>query len=225
MTYWYPRTSLINARCNMGPIRAQPAPGLRPAPGSRHDGPMQLHSLFLAPGTADERPDSARVIAVLRQLAVIGEPLTPQRFAVGPGFGRHIVFAGCSPYLVTEPPADGGPAFTHLLLHGPLAQPILVTAHGQARPRCPNCRQRIAAGQIPRNPADNWQCRACAKAFSACELDWRHYGLCGRVMVEVVNVFPGEAAPSDALLQALGDATSGPWRHAWAAYLGDATGH
>ena len=185
---------------------------------------MQLHSLFLAPGAADDRPDIARVTAVLRALEVIGEPLAAQGFAVGQGFSRHIVFAGCSPYLVTEPPADGRPAFSHLLLHGPLERPRLVTALGQARPRCPKCRQRIATGQAPRSPADSWQCPACAEAFSACELDWRHYGLCGRVMVEVVNVFPGEATPSDALVQALGDATAGPWRHAWAAYLGDAIG-
>lgn len=185
---------------------------------------MQLHSLFLAPGAPDELPEVDLVIEALRELEVIGSPLTEHSFSAGAQFSQHIVFAGCSPHLVMQPPADGGPAFSHLLVHGPLERPLLVTAPGQARPRCPSCRQRVEAGRAPRDPAASWECPACHDVIAACDLDWRHYGLCGRVMVEAVNVFPGEAAPSDALLQALGRTTSSPWRHGWAAYLGHTIG-
>jgi hypothetical protein len=52
-----------------------------------------------------------------------------------------------------------------------------------------------------------------------CELDWRQHALCGRLLIELRNVFPGEAAPSDTLLRELRLATGSDWRFAWAGYL------
>ena len=41
------------------------------------------------------------------------------------------------------------------------------------------------------------------------------------MLVELRNVFPAEAAPSDLLMQQLREATGSAWRYAWAAYLRD----
>lgn len=181
---------------------------------------MQLHSLYLAPKSPAERPALDTVADTLRVLEVIGAGIGEQTYRVGSGFSQHVVFAGCSVQLVTDPPAGGGPEFSHLVLHGPFQTPLLVTAATQVRPRCPRCRHRVDRVAIPLEAQATWTCPACSFVSAACELDWRHYGLCGRVLIEVVNVFPGEASPSDTLMRAIEDATSVAWRHAWALHRG-----
>lgn len=181
---------------------------------------MELHSLYLAPTAPDTLPPLGAVIDALRTLAIIGAPLGPQTYRTSTAFSQHVVFAGCSVSLVIEPLPDGGPAFSHVVLHGPLNQARLVTAAGHARARCPHCRQRIDRVAAPSDANTAWTCPACRQVSTACELDWRRYGLCGRLMIEIVNVFPGEATPSDTLLRVLHDATALTWHYAWARYHG-----
>ena len=86
-----------------------------------------LTSLFLAPADPLACPDREAVADVLQTLAISGRALGDRIYAAGEGFARHVVFAGCSPYLVMEPPADGSRRFCHVALHGPFATPRLVT--------------------------------------------------------------------------------------------------
>ena len=111
-----------------------------------------------------------------------------------------------------------------MALHGPFELPRLVTGPNTVKPRCPGCRGRFDDW---RDRLPGWQsgepaiCTGCGGSWPAWALDWREHAIGGRVLVELRNVFPGEAIPSDLLLRRLKEATAIRWRYAWAAYLDD----
>jgi hypothetical protein len=167
------------------------------------------------------------VIQVLTDLHIVDAPLNATDFTAGEGFIRHVVYAGCSPHLIMQPPADGSLRFCHVALHGPYARPRLVTGPNTVKPRCPACRARFANW---RERLDRWtdaagevHCIDCGQIWSVHELDWRDHAVSGRVLVELRNVFPGEASPSDLLMHRLNAQTNEDWRYAWAAFLDDGT--
>ena len=184
---------------------------------------MSLPSLYLAPQQPEPSLSLAVVQTVLAKLAIIGDPIDEQTFLAGAGFSREVVYAGCSPHLVMTPPDDGSRQFCHVALHGPFTSPQLVLGPNTVKPRCPRCRQRLNNWRDWL--ADGWSanqalpCASCRTPLVPCAVDWREQAICARVMVELRNVFPGEATPSDRLLAALQDATATPWRYAWAAYF------
>ncbi len=181
-----------------------------------------MHSLYLVPAESTAAPAPARVVETLRRLEVIGAPLGQGIFSAGPGFARHVVFAGCSPHLIMTAPADGSQAFCHVAIHGPFEHRQLVTGTQAVRPRCPHCRQRLTdwQQQIDRGIPDKpMQCSSCYREFHPCEADWRQHAVCGRLLIELRNVFPGEAVPSDTLMRELTGATQSDWGYGWAAYF------
>ena len=180
-------------------------------------------SLFLAPHDPQATPTLETLQQVLSGLEIIGAPLAHMTFAAGEGFSRHVIYAGCAPHLVMTPPADGSRRFCHVALHGPFQQPRLVTGPNTVKPRCPDCRARYSDW---RDQLTAWragtrlaQCPACGRMSAPGELDWRNHAIVARVLIELRNVFPGEASPSDQLLDRLTSATGLEWQHAWAAYL------
>ena len=180
-------------------------------------------SLYLAPGDADSAPPIQVVREVLADLEIIADRLGPRSYAAGDGFSRHVIYAGCSPYLVMKPPQKGSLRFCHVALHGPYARARLVTGPNTVKPRCPGCRARFIDW---RDHLAAWRagsaqayCGTCGQGWSPSELDWRNHAISARVLVELRNVYPGEASPSDQLMHDLETATGDGWRHAWAAYL------
>lgn len=188
---------------------------------------MPVTSLFLVPGDPDLAPELGAVEAVLQDLGVIAEPHGPRRFLAGDGFARHVIFAGCSPHLVMRPAHDGDTAFCHVALHGPFAAPRLVTGPNTVKPRCPHCRRRFDGWQERLRtwigPTATATCDGCGTVLAPVRLDWRQHAVGGRVLVELRNVFPAEATPSDTLMQRLGDATGMAWQYGWAGLLTDDT--
>ncbi len=63
------------------------------------------------------------------------------------------------------------------------------------------------------------QCPSCYREVTTCEMDWRQHAICGRVLIELRNIFPGEAVPSDQLMHALSTETAMEWQYGWAEYL------
>jgi hypothetical protein len=182
-----------------------------------------LTSLYLATRDPFQAPDLNLVRAVLHSLDVIAGPIDSATFTAGTGFDRHVVFAGCAPHLVMQPPEDGSLRFSHVALHGPFASPRLVIGPNTVRPRCPSCRARFADW---RERLEDWSagtsdahCATCGNSCSPHALDWRGQAISGRVLIELRNVFPGEATPGDQLLDSLRDATGKAWRYGWAACL------
>ena len=179
-------------------------------------------SLYLFPADPfADPPGLPSVLDVLRKNGLLGKSLENQRFLVGDGFFRHVSFAGCSPSMKLEQPRDGSGDFTHISLSGPFPQPRLAATRHHSRPRCPHCGQRLNdwKPQImnwQQDPATEYRCKACNQTSTAAALDWRRYAACGRLLVEIHQVFPGEAMPGDGLMAELEKATGCDWRYAWA---------
>ena len=187
----------------------------------------QATSLYLCPNDPYSVPDIQGVRRTLADLDIIADDLGPGTFSAGEGFSRHVIFAGCSPYLVMRPPQDGSLNFCHVAVHGPYARPRLVTGPNTVKPRCPACRARF---EDWREHLQAWQrgteqanCRHCGHQCLPGALDWRNHAISARLLVELRNVYPGEATPSDQLMHALKTMTGEGWRHAWAALLDTAT--
>ncbi len=179
-------------------------------------------SLYLFPENAfADTPNITMVLDILTKNELLGKTLGDNRFLAGDHFFRHVSFAGCSPSLQLEPPGDGGDRFTHISLIGPTHQARLVTTIHFSGPRCPHCTQRIIDWKSrimgwQEDPAEEYLCTKCNQFTAAAMLQWRHYAACGRLLVEIHQVFTGEAVPSDSLMAELENTTGVEWQYAWA---------
>lgn len=181
-----------------------------------------IGSLFLSPQSPQDCCDLDTLEQALAPLAVCGEPSRRgdacRIFLAGENFARHVVFAGCSPYLRFEPRDEADRHFCHVALHGPFELARVLTGENTVKPRCPHCRARIPDWS-ERIDSGKWQCESCNGELEASTLQWRQNAAVGRCFVELRNVFPGEASPSDQLLGSLSQASGFAWRHAWAGLL------
>lgn len=173
---------------------------------------MSHGSLMLFPRDLSfEAPTLEALTKALGDAGLLGDPMAEEGdFLAGEGFLRQITFMGCSPYIALEPPTDGHGAFCHLRLHGPFAEPQLRWGRNTRPPKCPACGLRIS----------DWRdhlgthavhCPSCGATSSLGDCEWRGNAGFGRCFVEVRNIFPGEAAPVEALLRRLEDLGGGPW--------------
>jgi len=176
-------------------------------------------SLFLFPQSRDDSCDLNSLEQTLQSLDIISDTLSNKKncrvFKAGESFPRHVIYAGCSPYLKFEPENVSDHAFCHVAIHGPFTQAELITGQNTVKPRCPHCRARLKDWQARiHQPAQ--ACPSCEMELETIELDWRQHAAVGRNFVELRNVFPGEAAPSDRLLNNLKQTTDFKWSYAWA---------
>lgn len=176
-------------------------------------------SLYLSPDHPDQLPEPGRVSTCLADLHINGTLLseTPDKrvYTAGEGFMRHVVYAGCSPHLRFEPQEPHDRDFCHVAVLGPYPAPEVITGENTVNPRCPHCRARLPGWQEQLH-ARQLACPACGKASPPWALDWRRHAASGRYFIELRNVFPGEASPSDQLLQALCRSTGKKWTYSWA---------
>lgn len=182
-----------------------------------------IGSLFLSPCSPRDATGPDALEQALSALSVCGPVLLSNGdcrvFEAGDGFARHVVFAGCSPHLRFQPRDEHDLHYCHVALHGPFAEPRVLTSNNTVKPRCPGCRARIADWAAWLEEAAP-PCQACGQAFHGYDLDWRQHAAVGRCFVELRNVFPGEASPSDQLLGALQEASGFAWRYAWSGLYG-----
>lgn len=175
-------------------------------------------SLFLSPANKADSCSPDTLLTVLHDLQIVGPQMDVESdhvYQAADGFARHVVFAGCSPYLRFQPESADDKQFCHLALHGPFEQPRIYTGENTVKPRCPACRARLSDWQERLNkPAS--PCAKCNEVIAAEAFDWRQHAAVGRVFIELRNVFPGEASPSDQLLGALKQASGFDWHYAWA---------
>ena len=102
-----------------------------------------------------------------------------------------------------------------MALLGPFAEPRILTGENTVKPRCPHCRARLGDWR-ERLDMPSAPCPACGQSLPAHELDWRQHAAVGRCFIELRNVFPGEASPSDLLMAELRSVSGQEWRYAWA---------
>ncbi len=175
-------------------------------------------SLYLTPRDPQQLPDPVAVSDVLAALqiqgALLSEAPEKQVRAAGEGFTRHVIYAGCSPHLRFEPERPHDRAFCHVALLGPYPEPEVFTGENTVIPRCPRCRGRLSDWQKQFH-GGKLSCGNCGHTSAAWEVDWRQHAASGRYLIELRNVFPAEASPSDQLMGALQQATGMQWTSAW----------
>jgi len=163
-------------------------------------------------------PDRTVLEAVLATKGFLGARLASRAdaFLVGDRFLQLVTFAGCS-VRVELSPTDGSP-FCHIRIAGPFGSPIFVHGRNTRPPRCPICRSPLQDWKLPLAlwepvAAADIQCSACGGKKPPWDFDWKEKAGFGRLLVQVEDVFPGEATPTPELMNLLTRSAQGEWCH------------
>lgn len=186
-------------------------PDVDAAPGTNHTG-----RLVLTPRDRLACPERAPLIATLMRAGLIARALDADQraFAVGAAFLDWVSFTGCAVAIEREP-APGRP-FCHVRLPPATDRPRLHRGRNTRPPCCPGCRARLddwasALARLEPRQDTGLRCPACGEARPPWDWDWRQHGGYARRVIEIEEVFPGEAVPSDGLLALLGESSGLPW--------------
>ncbi|AGA89305.1 hypothetical protein Thimo_0446 [Thioflavicoccus mobilis 8321] len=171
--------------------------------------------LVLSPSDPDAAPDPTQLRDGLTDAGLLGEPIlsVPGAYRVGPQFLVLITFAGCAVHLETEATGDDARPFTHVRLTGPEPESRFRQGRNTRPPRCPRCRERLSDWRSRLQPGSPLACPACGMVAPACAWDWRTQAGCGRLFVDIEEVFPGEALPTPGLMDTLAAISGHPWRY------------
>lgn len=186
---------------------------------------LAIWQLVLCPMDVDWVPlSTAALIDDFTCLRLLGEPVAGSataRFYIGDHFLHYISFLGCAPAVQFEPAADasGAASFIHWYVSPALPRPRWIIDQQHGLPRCHFCQSRIDNWREQMHniaePADNTRlfCPHCQRDNTLLELDWRQGAGYARQFVSVMNIYPKEALPTDALLHQLGHKTGMAWRY------------
>jgi len=153
-------------------------------------------------------------IALLTEIGFLAEALAgdAQTYLIGSGFLQLVTFMGCSPYIELEPPADGGKNFCHVQFHR-TESPYLMFGANTRPPRCPACRKALAVSPESLANREHVPCPHCGEVSDIRSLGWRRDAGFADVFIEVHSVFPGEAVPTEGLLNRLKTLGGGDWKY------------
>ena len=167
-------------------------------------------SLALKPAETNTRTDLSAVIRACQQTGLTGAPLDSRadHYFAGERFLDLITFLGCSPHVALQPEAGKG-TFTHIVIHQH-GHPVLFYGPHTRPPRCPHCgkansgwREHTASQTIP--------CPHCRQTAGAECYNWRKTAGVARTLIEITDIYPGEALPQPALLTSLQQHTGVEW--------------
>ena len=181
-----------------------------------------LPSLLLYPQDPEySLKDPAELIGTLQQAGLLGEALADlpgERYGAGDAFLQHISFLGCSPAVEFEPEGHGSEQFCHIgFRYGDRLE--FRGGPQQVRVHCPHCRHRednwsaIIEGWQQAPETYRYTCPQCGTDSRATELNWRKTGAFARVFIELFNIYPHEAVPTDGILKRLRNATGVEWKY------------
>ena len=175
--------------------------------------------LILAPQDPNSAPESRALVRALSNAGFLGGTLgtDADRFLVGEEFLQLMTFAGCAVQVKVAPHMQGDEPFCHIRIAGPYATPRAMLGSNTRPPRCPTCRAPLRDWRSVAGPtwtaATALPCPACAVEAPLCAWDWKESGGFARLAIWIEEDFPGEAAPTDALIQLLANTCGDPWRH------------
>ena len=183
--------------------------------------------LILTTADPNASPDGDALIAALARADLIGARLERRSdrrvtgprecaYCVGASFLSLVSFTGCAVKIATAP--DPLAPFCHLRFPPLAPHPQLYAGRNTRPPRCRDCRGRL---EDWRERTAEWAsqpelcviCPSCGATRPPWQWDWKEQGGFGRRAILVEEVFPGEATPTDALLDLLRAASGTGWRH------------
>lgn len=188
-------------------------------------GPPANHvgRLILAPRDAELCPDRDRLVRTLSEAGFIADPILDREcaFLVGPELSALLAFVGCA-VAIADDPQIGGP-FCHVVVPQASAHPRWCHGRNTGAPRCPACRARSSDWPSPfeqvalelarGHRSASVVCPSCGRAHPIRSWDWKQQGGFARLLVQVEEIFPGEAVPTDGLFDLLERASGCAWRH------------
>ncbi len=186
------------------------------AAGARSTASNHTGRLILAPGDPQVCPDRDQLIRTLLEAGFIAGPIADREcaFQVGAEFLDLITFVGCAVSIATDPVT--GSAFCHVLISPATVVPRWCHGRNTRAPRCPGCRSRRADWQSHNaqwtlQPDDRVACPSCGQSHALWQWDWKQQAGFGRQLIEIEEVFPGEAVPTPELLNRLERASGCAW--------------
>jgi hypothetical protein len=175
--------------------------------------------LLCASDPAWQASDRAALLQLLRGLGILGETVGEAglgRHLIGAEFLQSFSFMGCSPSIEFEPSSHediNWQEFVFIHLPPATARPAWL-ADQTAKPGCPSCGQRSRDWLTHYSESDaTLVCPGCGQRASVCSWRWYDAGACARQFISVVNIFPREAMPTDALMQELATETGTAWQY------------
>lgn len=156
------------------------------------------YSLFLYPTAAQGRIDPHKIQRLLESLGFVAETEPSGAFAAGDRLMEHINFLGCSPSL------QSGQVDCRVRLHL-FDSPVGLGGHSIDTLRYPSCKHPIdnPADLIQSGPDSAWRCTHCANQGKVSDINWRKSAAFAECFIEVSAIFPKEAVPTPAFLEAL----------------------
>lgn len=161
--------------------------------------------------------DPGAVVSALERIGLVGKPVQeePDAWFAGEEFLSLVTFLGCAPHidLVPEDAAQLEKGrFCHVRWQSVSGSPQFRRAPGQLRPRCRQCRKPVPGWE---QMVESWQageeadseCENCGAALTPAALNWRQSAAFGSWFLEIWDIHPQVAVPSDAMMAALEEAT------------------
>ena len=178
---------------------------------------MPVYKLILYPESVIASSTADSIVNVLKKCGLIAGDMVNNYYLVGDDFLTLLSFLGCAPNISLTPQA--GENFCHIVVNPWQASNHYLGHNQSAVPRCPNCKHKLANWQ----QIAHWQngetlctCPQCQRASAMRTLNWKQQGGYGCMAVEIFNIHPFEAVPSDELLDELNKITQIVWRYCYA---------
>jgi hypothetical protein len=177
-----------------------------------------MASLLLHPADAAWYPDCIDGLhSQLHSIGFIGKVLPEnfdQGFLIGDKFLTLVTFMGCAPTINLQPDINNPDhEFCAVRLRLEAEAPHLLVAVNYSEPRCPYCRSVIKV-ELENTLAENQMiCEQCGESTQLHALNWRRTAGYARCFIEIAGVYPQEALPTEALLNALQKYSGCEWRY------------
>jgi len=189
-------------------------------PGKINMADKNIHKLVLHPVSTDYASESwINIKQGLYQARFIGKSISSENesYLVGDNFLQLITFLGCSPHIEIVPEEENNDSYCRIVLSELnnkihfrfLARDVIA--------RCPKCRKKLDSWSDWLN---QWKesssavfvkCEHCDSRLSLFDLNWRHSAAFARCFIDIWNIYPQEAIPTEELLSILFEATGEEW--------------
>ncbi|MFK5914090.1 MAG: hypothetical protein QM484_06930 [Woeseiaceae bacterium] len=135
-----------------------------------------------------------------------------ERYLIGETFLSLVTFMGCAPAIELQPLDDNltSTEFCHIEVEEIHREVIFVRGAEHLISRCPHCRHRHTDWQkIPESLI--YACDKCHVESPLSEYDWKNNAGVGRFFINLHGIYPHEALPTTALINAFQKITGTAW--------------
>lgn len=173
---------------------------------------MTNHFLVLFPKKHAWAPESpASLKDALKAMGFLGAERSPGLYNTGPEYLSLVTYLGCSPQIAL----GENEAATTIRIAGIFDVPQFVHGGNLKPPRCPQCRRTLAPIAASTGADARLLCGHCGYGGDVTRFDWRRRAACGRVFIEISNVFESEAVPGETLTDCLRKASGEAWDYCY----------